>query len=541
MMANQPISADPVASDLVNAVVPIVQDGVNKKASSALFGSSSFVYVEQYGAVGNGTTDDAAAIQAAINSGAREVRFDNKRYRIASTLNITSKAGGGVKLKGKGRGESAVGTQIIGETSGLMVDATGSQYVELEDIALKSGTTNKSTGGIMFARATTAQYAQFCSLTRVLIDIATNTAANGGKGTFGVYNYAAELFNMIDSYFRADTPCVVTANNVFGLSSSFVTIETGTWSTSHIQAYGCSFVSYAFAAVRLAGTMSHIAFDHMYALRVSGTYKYAIQIEGLTDGGFFDGNLEGFDRSVYATYTMTQMDFRFRVPGVNAESLIYLDGVPGNVPGLRSSHVDIFAWNVSTQNVIEQTATGQNGTSGCEIYMHGSQTLAIGGGYSTANMIKAGVNASPSVATSGSGFYSGIIMARDWQRLLGTTYGERLLVDQATGGVGYSTGAGGSVTQATSRTTGVTIDRPSGAITLISAAGSATFASFTVTNAAVAATDTIIVSQKSGTDLYEIHVTAVAAGSFRISFRTTGGTTTEQPVFNFAVIKAVAA
>jgi hypothetical protein len=34
---------------------------------------------------------------------------------------------------------------------------------------------------------------------------------------------------------------------------------------------------------------------------------------------------------------------------------------------------------------------------------------------------------------------------------------------------------------------------------------------------------------------------AVAAGSFNITFRTTGGTTTETPVFNFAVIKAVAA
>lgn len=110
-----------------------------------------------------------------------------------------------------------------------------------------------------------------------------------------------------------------------------------------------------------------------------------------------------------------------------------------------------------------------------------------------------------------------------------------------TKGVGYETGAGGAVTQATSRTTGVTLNKVCGAITLVSAAGSTTFASFTVTNSAVAATDTVIVNQKSGTDLYEIHVTAVAAGSFRVTFRTTGGTTTEQPVFNFSVIKAVAA
>ena len=102
---------------------------------------------------------------------------------------------------------------------------------------------------------------------------------------------------------------------------------------------------------------------------------------------------------------------------------------------------------------------------------------------------------------------------------------------------GYGVGAGGAVTQITSRTTGVTLDKPSGAITLFSAAGSTTPASFTVTNSTVAATDTIIVNQKSGTDLYQVFVTAVVAGSFNITSFTTGGTTTEQPVFSFAVVK----
>jgi hypothetical protein len=115
------------------------------------------------------------------------------------------------------------------------------------------------------------------------------------------------------------------------------------------------------------------------------------------------------------------------------------------------------------------------------------------------------------------------------------------IVSTGTAGVGYATGAGGTVTQATSRTTGVTLNKTTGAITLFSAAGSATAATFTVTNSTVAATDVIILNQKSGTDLYDLMVTAVAAGSFNITFRTTGGTTTETPVFNFAVIKAVAA
>jgi hypothetical protein len=111
----------------------------------------------------------------------------------------------------------------------------------------------------------------------------------------------------------------------------------------------------------------------------------------------------------------------------------------------------------------------------------------------------------------------------------------------ATTGIGYATGAGGTVTQITSRTTGVTINKTSGSITLVSAAGSATYASFTVTNSTVAATDVVVISQKSGTDKYEAWISNVQAGSFQVTFADMTDTTTEQPVFNFAVIKAVAA
>jgi hypothetical protein len=109
------------------------------------------------------------------------------------------------------------------------------------------------------------------------------------------------------------------------------------------------------------------------------------------------------------------------------------------------------------------------------------------------------------------------------------------------GAIGYGLGAGGSVTQGTSRTTGVTLNKPTGAITMFTAAGSTTAATFTVTNSFVAATDTISVNQKSGTNLYNFIITAVTAGSFNITFYTTGGTSSDAPVINFNVIKGVTA
>ena len=115
------------------------------------------------------------------------------------------------------------------------------------------------------------------------------------------------------------------------------------------------------------------------------------------------------------------------------------------------------------------------------------------------------------------------------------------ITSTGTGGVGYATGAGGAVTQGTSRTTGVTLNKRCGAITMFTAAGSTTAASFTVTNSTVGANDVIIVNQASGTNLYDLFVTAVAAGSFTVTFFTTGGTTSDTPVINFAVINGVAA
>jgi len=105
------------------------------------------------------------------------------------------------------------------------------------------------------------------------------------------------------------------------------------------------------------------------------------------------------------------------------------------------------------------------------------------------------------------------------------------------GGVGYAAGAGGVVTQLTSRTTDVTLDKAAGAITLFSAAGSPTPASFTVTNSTVAADDVPVLAVKSGTNTYVALVSAVAAGSFQITFWATTGTATDSPVINFTLIK----
>lgn len=113
----------------------------------------------------------------------------------------------------------------------------------------------------------------------------------------------------------------------------------------------------------------------------------------------------------------------------------------------------------------------------------------------------------------------------------------------ATSGVGYATGAGGAVTQISSKATGVTLSKVCGQITMEAGSlASGASGTFTLTNTAIAATDVIVVNIASGgsASSYTITVDAVAAGSCRIMVRNiTGGALAEALVLNFAVIKCV--
>ena len=109
---------------------------------------------------------------------------------------------------------------------------------------------------------------------------------------------------------------------------------------------------------------------------------------------------------------------------------------------------------------------------------------------------------------------------------------------------GYVTGDGGAVTQSTSKSTGVTLSKKCGQITLNGAALAAdTTVSFTLTNTTVAATDIIVLNHISGgtAGSYLLNAQA-AAGSASINVRNiTSGSLSEAIVIGFAVVKAVIA
>jgi hypothetical protein len=110
-------------------------------------------------------------------------------------------------------------------------------------------------------------------------------------------------------------------------------------------------------------------------------------------------------------------------------------------------------------------------------------------------------------------------------------------------GVGYKTGAGGTVTQATSKSTAVTLNTATGNITMNNAALPAgTIVSFTLNNTSIAATDQIVVTHESGgtTGAYTVNGRVTGAGTAGIDVRNnTSGSLSEAIVLRFSIIKSV--
>jgi hypothetical protein len=110
--------------------------------------------------------------------------------------------------------------------------------------------------------------------------------------------------------------------------------------------------------------------------------------------------------------------------------------------------------------------------------------------------------------------------------------------------LGYSTSAQGTVTQLTDKTTGVTLNKSAGRITMNAAAlAGSTAVSFILTNSLISINDTMIVCVSSNTTgsaagAYTTYVSYLAAGSALITLRNLTASTSysEAVIINYAII-----
>lgn len=107
--------------------------------------------------------------------------------------------------------------------------------------------------------------------------------------------------------------------------------------------------------------------------------------------------------------------------------------------------------------------------------------------------------------------------------------------------LGYSLVAQGTATQATSKSTGVTINKSSGQITMNNAAlAASTNVSFVLTNSLLSVNDVVLLNVASGAatpGTYNVFVGTVSAGSVTIVLRNiSAGSLSEAVVINYCVI-----
>jgi hypothetical protein len=113
----------------------------------------------------------------------------------------------------------------------------------------------------------------------------------------------------------------------------------------------------------------------------------------------------------------------------------------------------------------------------------------------------------------------------------------------SSGSLGYTADAQGTVTQATSKSTAVTLNKSAGQITMNNAAlASVTNVTFTLNNSLISVNDIVILNVAAGATAgaYNCWVSGLSTGSVSITLRNiSGGSLSEAVVINYSLIHNV--
>jgi hypothetical protein len=204
--------------------------------------------------------------------------------------------------------------------------------------------------------------------------------------------------------------------------------------------------------------------------------------------------------------------------------------------------LDVRAPNVVT-DAISQVSVYAN-----DFGINYGGSIGLGGAYNTAlTTFTDYTQIAGRKENSTSGDYAGYLSFAT--RVNGGGITERMRIDSSgnvlvtnPAGLGYGTGSGGTVTQATSKSTAVTLNKPTGKITMSNAAlANGTSVDFTLNNSLIGVNDVVVVSQ-SYSSLYEVLGVQVSAGALLIRVKNVYTISLSEPLtINFTVLKGATA
>jgi len=191
--------------------------------------------IREYGANGNGATNDSPAFQAAYNAavaaggGIVFIPPSSACYLLSTPINMTEDRHT-VVIQGPSLSNTGTGSQdvesICANTGGVLFDVTNSSNKVFRDVTVtaQTGVTNPSLIGILLARDSTDSSGQndYVEDSKFIMGLHTP----GTAPSIGAYLYGSEITFMSRDAFVADYPLVVTSANIFKVSSPFQSLGT---------------------------------------------------------------------------------------------------------------------------------------------------------------------------------------------------------------------------------------------------------------------------------------------------------------------------
>ena len=367
--------------------------------------------------------------------------------------------------------------------------------------------------------------------------VVTATSAANGDGSVSLFRNGK---SGIESVYEVILPNREKAK--FIIPSGSATIELATLLVDHVPGGSDTQQSSVYAeAIKRA---NHTGTQLLNTISNAGTIASQNSDAVNIDGGAIDATVIGANSAAAGTFAaLTSSSVDINGGAIDGAVIGANSAAAGTFAALTSTSISVSDGNITNAGDINcDSISADAAATGLNIIFDGTDTgdnkITLTDNLANALDITESTNSYLKFTTTNSGEKVVIGKALD---ISGTTTGTNVL---ATTTLGYTTGSGGTVTQATDKGTAVTLNKINGEIVMNAAAlADDATAAFTLTNSTIAATDVVIVNVASvGTaGAYQVTVGAVAAGSCSISvLNVSGGSLSQEIKLNFAVIKAVA-
>jgi len=222
------------------------QSGVGAVARTVTSKLGDIVSVKDYGAVGNGVADDTAAFQACatyLKSVGGTMYIPRGIYLLTAPIDFTCNVGvtnRGIAVLGEGTGTedglSTIAPLVIGQHTGHVFDCAGRRDMTWQNLCVFGHASTIPQTGWFFARNTAGSGA---GRHRFI-----NVRAEGSFTKAAVYQYASEENDYIACFMvnnrRNTAVFITTGTNILGLTSTFMSIATGSQSNIVLNINGGS-------------------------------------------------------------------------------------------------------------------------------------------------------------------------------------------------------------------------------------------------------------------------------------------------------------